>query len=244
MAFTIHKATTMDWNLNNNSMVFLGVGSSRAATAMSTRSSQSGAPGEHSITIPDSLVQHQLAILAQIERDNQQKKQVESTAGCFYPTLPRDISDDEVNSWFDVDPEIAHGQSRRHDDFENLQKHKSSLPFNMYPLELLHRSSSVIDLLQETILAEQRSKTRISALKCSPELYESSGDSLLGSADHIARLDSQNVMMRGTDHTYQAIQAGTATTIRCLACDAALQVPAHCKAVYCTCCHHISPVSN
>jgi LSD1 subclass zinc finger protein len=54
--------------------------------------------------------------------------------------------------------------------------------------------------------------------------------------------NGQQLRLKGTSHTYKAIENGTASLAQCFSCCALLQVPQGTKALYCPFCHDITPI--
>jgi len=61
--------------------------------------------------------------------------------------------------------------------------------------------------------------------------------------DQVLQLpDGKRLRLKGADATYRAMQQGTAATVHCFECKAAMKVNSTAKAVYCTRCRNVTPI--
>ena len=201
----------------------------------------------------DTIIQSQLAILEHIQRANELRRKTNA--------VPKDLSRCVSAPVAVVNVPFPHLKERTADDSDLLRAQERLLErFRKQKEEReLQQQANDRDAKKAVLLKVSRSSREI-VKPCEPFLptrahtdpivpssspllrYES--DTVINCPDHCARLGKKKFIVRGTDHTYEAIQSGSSSIVDCVACGQALQVPATAKAVYCTCCHHISSIGS
>lgn len=198
----------------------------------------------------DHVVRSQLAILEQIQRENEMRRKTskETSAQTLTPSLPsRNTS--------------LEGQIERPVVLTKSGECDAIIQSQMKALEKFRRKKEEESVAKKgkekvnTAINDQRwfldsitkSNQQIPGKFCQVETVNDTpiNDGAISScSDHCARFGKSKVLVRGTDHTYKAIQAGSSMTVSCQACGTTLQVPASAKAVFCTCCRHISAIES
>jgi hypothetical protein len=142
--------------------------------------------------------------------------------------------------------------------------HTNPAPANEIPYdEVIQEQIRILQEIQaQDVSAKQptakvtpspRSATRIPSSKAMVEQVDgisvkapsSKDDSSKSSSYQDLNLQLENgckLRVKGTKHVYKSISAGTAVLTMCTVCGTVSQVNANCKALYCTCCHQVSPM--
>lgn len=203
-------------------------------------------------TSGDSIVQSQLAILEQIQRENELRKKAavmpHELGRCIsapvpvmnLPSVSRDDRADDNSDLFRAQERLLERFRKQKEEREMQEKKKQEkhLEAKSSGLKVTLVSREIVKPCEPFL---PRSYTE-PMVPSSP--LRSDNDTIVSCPDHCARLGKKKFIVRGTDHTYQAIQSGASSIVDCVACGQALQVPVTAKAVYCTCCHHISSIER
>jgi LSD1 subclass zinc finger protein len=213
-------------------------------------SSVPGESAENDIEAGDCIMRSQLAILEQIQRANElRKRTVNKPAECFLPpvafinipTKHFDVDTKSVSS--DPAVSVLSTQRRLLDRFRRQKEGGPKKQEDVKQGKTVKDSSKKSQLYNNHIVTACRPFYRkTNPLKVPTTASQRETDAPINCPDHYTKLGGKKYIVRGTDHTYKAIESGASTVIHCVACKRALQVPANAKAVYCTCCHHISPL--
>ncbi|GKY98896.1 hypothetical protein MPSEU_000845500 [Mayamaea pseudoterrestris] len=210
--------------------------------------------------VSDSFIQSQIAILQEIERENELRRSVSAGPKCAefdlppvafvsVPSAPCVITSSEKDDLNDMD--VMNAQRRLLERFQRkkeLEQTKQACNKEGSKSESDSTSSKELGRSAKNQIVRPclppTGKTNPSLEHDEVILPKDELRRSVTCPDHYAKIGRRKFVVRGTDQTYKAIESGASTIINCLACKRALQVPASAKAVYCTCCHHISNIEG
>ena len=173
-------------------------------------------------------------------------------------------SDEEDFTSFLSDPNLIREQRRLFEQIqrESLSSKQDAMGYTrgqdhvVRITEAAHEASLYEGYARQVVGAHQQPLRSVSSKLMTSSMSESSAtqgmlssqdgsnvDVVAASADCVETLSSgKRLRVKGTRHVYKAIERGTATLVRCYNCQTVLQVTSTTKAVYCTCCHQVTPM--